>query len=215
MSSRRRLLLASIVGALLFSVGYLVVVVIPGGGTTAEGDFTAFYVGRDSFFDVFSLFLALIGGAWALVWFFTELNARIPESTPRRVGYAASLIGAAGLSIGGALLFAPAGVQMNSAGTAFVGAPIAHTLAQAGLGTILLAGMYSFALAVGLFSIALRRSGLIPAWLGIAGIVVAVLMLGSYIWVPGYLLPVWMLVLGVVGVGGREAFPTDVQGQQP
>ncbi|HVR33516.1 MAG TPA: hypothetical protein VMS74_12530 [Acidimicrobiia bacterium] len=215
MDSRKRLVLASTVGALLFSVGYLLVLVIPGGGTTAEADFTAFYVGRDSFFDVFLLFLALVGGAWALVWFFTELSARIPESTLRRVGYAASLIGAAGLSIGGALLFAPVGVQMNSAGSAFVGSPIAHTLAQAGLGTILVAGMYSFALAVGLFSIALRRSGLVPSWLAIAGIVVAVLMLGSYIWVPGYLLPVWMVVLGVVGVRGHEAFPSDVQGRQP
>lgn len=82
-------------------------------------------------------------------------------------------------------------------GVDFVGAPVAHTFAQAGLGVMLVVGMYSLALAVGLFSFGLRRADNIPNWLSIAGLVIAVLLLGSYIWLPGYLLPklVWLLSL--------------------
>jgi hypothetical protein len=94
--STRRLLVPALVSAALFSVGYLVAVVIPGGGTTTEADFTAFYVERDSFFDVFALVLVLLAGVWALAWFFAELRHRVPESALSRAAYGVSLIGLAG-----------------------------------------------------------------------------------------------------------------------
>ena len=68
------------------------------------------------------------------------------------------MIGAAGLATGAVIAFAPAAVQMNS-DAGFVGVPVAHTFAQAGLGLMLIVGMYSLALAVALFSLALRQLG--------------------------------------------------------
>lgn len=165
----------------------------------SEEAFTDFYGGEPSFFTTFLLVLTLFAGSWALVWFFTELRARLPDQVLSRTAYAISLVGAGALAVGGAMLFAPAGVQMNGDG-AFIGVPVAHAFAQAGLGVMLGVGMYSLALAVGLFSVALRRAGLVPGWLSLGGIVIAVLLLGSYIWLPGYLLPVWILAVGLIGL---------------
>jgi hypothetical protein len=192
-------MISAIVAAVLFAIGYAVGLVIPGGGTTTEEDFLDFYGGDPSFVVPLLLVLTLIAASWALLWFFTELRARLPDQVLSRTAYAVAIVGAGALAIGGALLFAPAGVQMNG-DAAFVGAPVAHAFAQAGLGAMLAVGMYSFALAVGLFSLALRRAALVPGWLSVGGIVVAVLLLGSYIWAPGYLLPLWVLVVGVVGL---------------
>ncbi len=199
----RRLLVPALVSAALFSVGFLVIVMIPGGGTTTEADFTAFYVERDSFFDIVALLLVLLAGVWALAWFFTELRHQVPDGALSRAAFSVSLLGLAGLALGAVVAFAPAGVQMNSEGSPFVGVPVAHALAQAGLGMMLTVGMYSLGLAVALFSLALRRAALVPGWFGIAGVVIAVLMLGSYFWAPGYLLPMWVVLLGVLRVEGQ------------
>ena len=97
----------------------------------------------------------------ALVWFLSELRARLPEQVMTWTAYGASVVGAAAVAIGGAILFGPEAVQMN-AGAEFVGVPVAHTFAQAGLAVMLGIGLYSLALAVGLCSIALRRANLAP-----------------------------------------------------
>jgi hypothetical protein len=104
---------------------------------------------------------------------------------------------------------------MNSEGSAFVGIPVAHALAQAGLGAMLGVGMYSLALSVALFSLALRRASLVPAWLGIAGVVIAVLMLGSYVWAPGYLLPIWIILLGIFGLRDQQPVTTSGRDAAP
>lgn len=199
MNARSTGMLSAIIAAVLFAIGYAIVAVIPGGGTMSEEVFTDFYGGEPSFFTTFLLLLVLLAGSWALVWFFTELRARLPDQVLSQAAYAVSLVGAGTLAIGGAILFAPAGVQMNGDG-AFVGVPVAHAFAQAGLGVMLGVGMYSLVLAVGLFSLALQCAELVPGWLSLGGIVVAVLLLGSYIWLPGYLLPIWVLVVGVIGL---------------
>jgi hypothetical protein len=203
MASKTRLLVSAVAAAVLFSIGYALVVVIPGGGEVTTEDFTDFYEADRSMATPFMLVLALLAGAWSLVWFFSELRSRLVTEMLTTVGYGTALIGAAGLAIGGALLFAPAAVQMNS-DSDFVGVEIAHTFAQAGLGTMLMVGMLSMAVATILFSIALKRSNLVPSWLGIVGIVFGVLMVASYVWVPGYLLPIWVLAVGIIGVEGRE-----------
>lgn len=150
--------------AVLFTIGYFIVVVIPGGGEVTEQDFTDYYGGDPNFFSAFLLLLALLAGSLAMVWFFTELRVRLPNRPLAMTAYGVSLVGSGALAIGGAILFGPAGVQMNSEAT-FVGAPVAHTFAQAGLGIMLLIGMCSLALAVGLFSVALRRAEAAPTWL--------------------------------------------------
>lgn len=198
MNDRTRFIFSAVVAAVLFSIGYAIVVVLPGGGTVADEEFLAFYTPGRSFFLPFMLVLVLLAGSWALVWFFSELRARLPEQVLSQTAYGVALVGAAALAVGGAILFAPSGVQMN-AEVGFVGVPVAHAFAQAGLGVMLAIGMYSLALAVALFSLSLRRANLVPSWLSITGIVIAVLLLGSYIWAPGYLLPIWVVLVGIIG----------------
>lgn len=209
MSSRARFVLASALAAVLFTFGYFMAVVVPGGGTATPEDFTDFYSeeGNESLTLFFAL--GLVAGSLALAWFFNEVRTRLPDSLGSRVAWAAALIGLVGLAGGGALLAAPMGVQLNS-DVEFVGVEIAHTFAQAGLGLMLGVGMYSLALATLLYSVAFRRSGVAPAWLGVVGILVAVLMLGSYVWFPGLLFPIWVLVVGAAGL--RELQPATDHG---
>lgn len=57
----------------------------------------------------------------------------------------------------------------------------------------------SFALAVLLFSLHGRRTGAMPAWQAWAGVIVAVLLLASFVAIPAILLPIWTVVLGLTG----------------
>jgi hypothetical protein len=197
MVRRSQLMVSSIVAAVLFSIGFVVTLVIPGGGEVTEQDFTDFYGTDDRFFISLLLVIALVAASWALAWFFSALRAHLPADTLSGTAYAVALIGAAAVPIGAAILLAPVGVQMNS-DAEFVGMPIAHTFAQAGLLVMLLVGMYSLAAAVALFSLAMRRANVGPSWLSIAGLIIAVLLIGSFVVVPGYLFPIWVVLVGVL-----------------
>jgi hypothetical protein len=187
-----------VIGGALFTIGYCMALVVPGGGdANKEKDFTEFYSSDNKRLIAFLMGIALVAGALALVWFFNEVRSRLADDTLSRVGYTAAVLGASAAAIGGAILLAPAGVQQNSDAD-FVGIAIAHTFAQAGLGVMLLVGMTALALATALFSLGAKRAGLLPSWAGWAGVGVAVVMLGSYIWLPGLLFPVWVLAVGLL-----------------
>lgn len=204
MTSNPRLRLAALLAAVLFSVGYLVVLIIPGGGDVTAKDFTDYYDSDGRKRVALVLMLVLIAAAWALVWFFAEVKARLADDTLSRTASGVSLLGCGALAAGAAILFAPTGVQLTS-NDDFVGVPIAHTLGQAGLWVMLFCGMWSLALATALVSISAHRQALVPRWLSIGGVVVSVLMIASYIWVPGYIFPIWIVVFGLVGM--RERAP--------
>lgn len=204
MNARARLFASALVSAALFTAGYFVVVLVPGGGDTSAKDITDFYDSDGKIFAAFVLCGALLAGGLALLWFFNELRSALPDDILVRIGYAAAVMGAASVALGAMVFFAPGGVQQNSDGD-FVGVEVAHTFAQAGLGMILLVGMTSLALAVCLYSLAMWRAAVAPVWLSIAGVIVAVVMLGSYIWIPGLIFPVWVIVVGAVSL--RERAP--------
>ncbi len=198
MNTRTTLRLSAVIASVLFTIGYCVVIFVPGAGdTNKEKDFTDFYDSDGKMLVAFLLGIALVAGALALVWFFNEVRSRITDDALSRVGYTAAVIGASAAAIGGAILLAPIGVQQNS-DSAFVGVPIAYTFDQAGLGVMLLVGMSSLALATALFSLGAKRARLVPSWAAWAGVMVAVAMLGSYIWLPGLLFPVWVLAFGLL-----------------
>jgi hypothetical protein len=199
MTSNTRLRLAALLAAVLFSVGYLVVLVIPGGGDVTAKDFTDYYDSDSRMRVSFVVMVVLLFAAWAIVWFFAEAKARLDDGLLTRMAASASLVGSGALVVGAAILGGPTGVQMSS-NEGFVGVPIAHTFAQAGLGVMLFVGMGSLALATALVSIAEHRHAAVPRWLSIGGVIVAVGMVGSYIWLPGYIFPVWMLAFGLVGL---------------
>lgn len=206
MDQRQRLLVSAIVAAVLFTIGYMIVLVIPGGGDVTDEDFTDYYDSDGRMFLGFVMSLVLLAGCLGLGWFFTEVRGAI-EGVLVRVASVASIVGIAAVAGGGAVLAAPGSVQQNSDAD-FVGVPIAHAFAQAGLGLMVGVGMLSFALATLLVSLAQRRGALIPPWFAWVGVAVSVVMLGSYIWAPGLVFPVWVLVFGVLAWRGQPSRAT-------
>jgi hypothetical protein len=197
MEARVRLLLSAVISGVLFGAGYFVVAVIPGGGDVTDKDFTDFYDSDGKMLAALILFFVLTAGCFSLLWFFNELRERLADSPLTRTAYAAAAVGAAAVATGAGILGGPLGAQQNS-DSGFVGVPIAETFAQAGLGVMLVVGMYALAVATVLVSVAARKNAALPSWLSIAGIVAGVIMLGSYIWLPGLIFPVWVIVVGVV-----------------
>ena len=102
------------------------------------------------------------------------------------------------VAAGGAITTGPTGVQLND--EPFVGIPIAQTLSQAGLAVELLAGMSLLALATILLARVAKVTGVLANWVAIAGIVAGVIMFGSYIWLPGLIFPIWLVVVGITGL---------------
>ena len=125
-----------------------------------------------------------------------------------RIGYAAAVVGVVAVPAGAAIMLGPSGAHTqgsNASNTDFVGIPIALSFAQAGLILMLGVGMTGFALATLMMSLAARR-GALPNWLVVVGVVLAVVTLGSFIWVPGYAFLIWVLIVGiVVGIGDDTA----------
>jgi hypothetical protein len=191
-----RLRISAVAAGVLFAVGLISPLLIPGGGSVTDKDFTDFYDSSSKRTTAYLLYFALLIGCWLMVWFFTELRTRMQGSTRVEVGYRLAIGAAVLVIVGGAIDLSPAAVQVNSTKSGFVGVPIAHALAQAGLIT-LIAGLFTFAAAVLLFGLAFRQSPSFPRWLGILSIVFAVLLLSSYILIGAFLLPIWAIVVGV------------------
>jgi hypothetical protein len=194
-----RLPIAGLLAGIVFAVGLLSVLLVPGGGTVTEQQFTDFYGSGARRTTALALYFVLVAGSWLMGWFFDELCTRVGQGRGR-VARRVAWLGSAAVVIGGAVALAPTGVQVNS-GRGFVGVPLAHTFEQAGLLIVVAGGVYSFALAVLLLSLDARRSSVMPSWIGVSGIVVAVLLLASYVVLPMVLLPLWVVA---VGLGSRQ-----------
>ncbi|HEY7136071.1 MAG TPA: hypothetical protein VIB48_13485 [Acidimicrobiia bacterium] len=196
---RHALTIAGVLAGIVFAVGFFSVIIIPGlGGTSTTKDFTDFYNsnGKRSAADL--LLVVLTVGCWLMVWLFTELRARLAGSARVEVAHRLSVVAASAVMIGAAIEAGPSMVQNNSDNAKFVGVPIAHTFAQAGAAVVIM-GMFTFAAAVFLYGLDLRRSVLLPAWLGTVSLVIAILLVGSFFVLPGLLLPIWAVIVGVVG----------------
>jgi hypothetical protein len=170
---------------------------IPGlGGTSTTKNFTDFYDSSSHRGTANLLGYVLLVGCWLMIWFFTELRARMTASVRSDIAYRLSIVGVAAVIVGTAVELGPLMVQNNSDNGSFVGIPIAHTFAQAGFG-VATAGMAGFALAVFLYGLEFRRAAAMPGWLGVVSLVIAVLLLGSFFGFGAFLLPVWTIVVGV------------------
>jgi hypothetical protein len=95
LSPRAKVLLSAVVAAALFTIGYFIAMVVPGGGRVTPEEITSFYAEEGNQSLTLMLAIALAAGSLALVWFFNELRARLPETTLTRVGYAAATIDSA------------------------------------------------------------------------------------------------------------------------
>lgn len=199
--SASRLTVAGVVAGIVFAVGFVAVILIPGlGGTSSTKDFDDFYNSSGRRGAATLLGFVLVVGCWLMVWFFTELRSRLRSSVRSDFAVRLSVIGAAAVIVGGAVELGPAMVQNNQDNADFVGIPIAHTFAQAGAGAVIV-GMFTFAAAVLLCGLEFRGVVGLPSWLRIFSIVIGVLLVGSFFAAPGFLLPIWAIVVGIAGRG--------------
>lgn len=204
MEPRLRFALSAVLAAIVFGVGYYVAILIPGAGDTSDKDFTDFYNSDGKMMTALVLFFVLVAGSLAMLWFFNELRARLPEGMLTRIGYAAAVVGVVAVPAGEGIILGPSGARQNSPASdaGFVGLPIARSFAQSGLIVTLGLGMTGFALATLMMSLAARRGALLPNWLVVVGVVLGVVTLGSFFWFPGYAFLIWVLITGIV-VGTR------------
>jgi len=187
-----------IVGAVLFAVGFVLASSAPGGGDVDEADFEKFYVTDDN------TALPIIGvvllslGVIAVLWFFYELRAAM-LGAEMLAGFAwiAAALGLSLVAVGGCMLAAPSGVQAFS-DAEFVGAPVAHALAQAGFAAALVPGALLLGAGIAVFSFANRRAGVFPMWASIIGYVAAALQLLAIIWLPFFAIPLWIVIVAFV-----------------
>ncbi len=194
-----RLMIAGVLAGIMFAAGFVMTILVPGlGGTSKTKDFTDFYDSSGKRGAATVLGFILVVGCWLMIWLFTELRANLTGSTRADLAFHLSLVGAAAVMIGSAVDLGPTMVQNNQDNSGFVGVSIAHTFTQAGAGVVIV-GMFSFAAAVLLNGLEFRRSTAFPRWLGVVSIVVAILLIGSFFIAPGFLLPIWAIVVGVVG----------------
>jgi hypothetical protein len=188
-----------VVGAVVYVVGFFLVSAVPGGGDVEASDFEDFYVTDDNTaLPLIGLFVLTIG-TLALLWFFHNLRTAI-GSTDAGFGWAAAALGLAVVLAGASLLAGPSAVQAFSDAD-FVGEPVAHALASAGFGAMLVPGSLALGLGVGVLSYGARRTAVLPQWAVIAGFVAAVLQLGAIIWIPSFAIPLWVLLASVASLG--------------
>ena len=60
--------------------------------------------------------------------------------------------------------------------------------------------MYLLAISTILLARAARTTRLLAPRVATAGIAAGVIMFGSYIWMPGMIFPIWLLVVGITGL---------------
>lgn len=196
-----------IVGAVLFTAGVIMVSQAPGGGEPKAKDFPDFYDSSGKRATVLVGAYVLAFGCLVLLAFFNALRHRIVErggGLTTDWGHKAAIFGLTSVAVSAGLLGAPAAVQTFGKGD-YVGIHVAHAFAEAGFGIMLIPGMLGIALAVFTLSLGGRRTGALQGWLGITGMVVAVLLLASLFFVPLVLFPLWLLVTGIASLRTRDA----------
>ena len=195
-----------IAGAIVYGVGFFLVSSVPGGGDVDASDFEEFYVeDENTALPVIGLFVLTLG-ALALLWFFYELRTTL-GTAEGGFGWAATALGLAIVVTGASILAGPSGVQAFSDAD-FVGAPVAHALAQAGFAAMLVPGSLMLGAGVAGLSFAGRRTGVLVPWVAIAGFVAGALQLFSFIWIPHFAIPLWVILAGAAGAAMTERPPT-------
>ena len=200
MTARVRLLTSAVLAAIAFGIGFFDLVFIPGAGDTTANDFTRFYDSDAR--KTFALVLLIVAaiGSLLMIWFLEELRTRLPDDVLARVGRGAAWIGIILVPVAAGIMGAPA-AQGND--IEFAGVPVANAFSQAGLGIALVVGMPALGIAAVLLTLAMRRAGVLPNAVAWGGIILGIITLASFFWIPGYAYLLWVLMVGIV-VSMRE-----------
>ncbi len=231
MEARSRLMISGVIASVLTGIGYVVAVFIPGVGDTTVADYKGFYSSDSRQAFALLLLFVLTAGCLAMLWFFNELRARFADGILVRLGFTAAVVGTICLPIGASVMGGASGAAQSLDG-ASVDPVIADAFAKAGLSIMLLVGMGALSLAVLMLSVAAWRAGSVSGTLFGLAIVLFVVSLASFFWIPGYATIAWVLMMSVrIGLsstgtaqlaagiaaagGGAEAFALTLTCRQP
>lgn len=189
----------------LFSLLFILTVVLV--GETGSDSTESAQVLADEADRFFAAFLVGTLSAAALLAFFAWLRELIRAAAPDR-RLLASVTLAAGTSAA-ALLPGSLAVMFGGAEAADESptSPEVAGLVMSAQYGFLVAGFMMAGLAVLCASVALLRSAVLPGWLCWAGIVVAVMQLVAFAFLPMMLVVLWVLVAGIVLLTRRERDP--------
>ena len=187
------------VGALsgvLFSVLFIVTVLLV--GDTGDNGKDAARILADDGDRFFSAFVVGTLSAAALLAFFATLRELVRDAAPLRPMLGSLMLAAAATSaalLPGslALMFGAAEAADDNPTTP----EIADMVMNAQYG-FLVAGFMMAGLAVVCAGLGLRDSGVLPGWLCWTGVVIGVLQLVAFAFLPMVLVVLWVLVVGVV-----------------
>ena len=189
---------ATLTGVLLLT-GLLCFFTFPGGGELDRAAMTHFYTSAGATQGVVMVSVLLLTlASWSAAWFLVEWRALLPEeSRLGEVGVGVARTGAVVVAAGAAVAIGPLGVQQMARGD-FVGIPIATTLAQSGLG-VMVVGFFSWGLALVLLGVASRRAGVLARGSATTAVVVGVLQVFDVVFSPVVLVAVLLVGLGLRG----------------
>ncbi len=205
MSTRTAFRASGALTGVLLLAGLLCFFAFPGGGELDRTAVTDFYTSGGVAQDLVMLSAPLLLlASWAATWFLLEWRALLPEqSRLGEVALSVARTGAVVVAAGAAVAIGPLEVQ-KIAGGDFVGIPIATTLAQSGLGVMVI-GFFSWGLALVLLGVASRRAGVLAPGSARAAIVVGVLQVLDVVFSPVVLVPLLLLLIGLRGVRTTSA----------
>jgi hypothetical protein len=163
---------------------------------SAPARFTSYYAqsGNRAHLIAAAGLFSLSALAWVL--FASGLRERLSSPSAGRVaamaaGAAASLIGVC------ATLMAAIPVAITVSHAPLPGVDMARFLPLAGYVTLTFFAMPLVALTLAAVSVDTLRAGLLPRWLGVSGLVAAVLLLGSVVFFPMLALIAWVLAASI------------------
>jgi hypothetical protein len=173
--------------------------------------------------EVVGMFVLAASGLCFVV-FLAGMVRRI-RTAGRRAGQALDVAWGAGLLAAGLIMVAAVAINQAAVGIEIGEVPtpddadLLRMAEQAGFGIALLGGGWCAAVAVGALSWAGRRNGALPSWLANAGLVAAVILVFSIIWIPMVALPLWVLAASVTLLRPARAvtdgFAVDAGGRLP
>lgn len=205
---------AGIAFAVVFVAGFILVAQVP--EYDAPDASWVNWVENDNVPTVVGTMLLTAAGL-LLMAFITSLAAHLSEVPDAGDDHWRAVLRGAGTMAGTTLVVAALVGGAMSAAVTFApefeapGAELIRSLDQLSVGLVLIGTGWSMAVAIAVASWTGRRSATLPRWLTTTGIVFAVLLLLSPMFVPLVFVPLWALITGIVLVRAD----TRSAGQRP
>lgn len=200
--------LAGIAFAVLFLVGIMTRGTTPEYTESAESFASFFGDSGNRIQMIVGSYLMILAGL-AFLWLLVNAYSRVRDAAASSSRLSLAMLTSGTLFVGlllvAAIAMAAVPGSMSFGGAPYPGAEFAIQMEQLGFALLLLPGMLAAAICVASLSIAARNAKLLPSWLTTAGLVSAVILLFSPLFLPAVVLPLWILVVGIVSLRRQQS----------